>query len=264
MDTQLQKSFNILVIGDACIDKYSYGFCERLSPEAPVPVLRHSHTEEREGMCLNVRNNLTAFGATTTVRHNKSLLSKERFVDLKTKQHILRFDMGEGGITDSPSPMTLAAIKKLNISSYNAVVISDYNKGFITHENAAVIAELCSLGEVPLFVDSKKRDLSCFSKAYIKINQQEHNLVQKLPLQYELVVTLGAKGARWQGQIYETHPCEVFDVSGAGDTFLAAMVAEFLKTGSLAKAIAFANNCASIAVQKFGTYVIQQEDIDGN
>jgi sugar/nucleoside kinase (ribokinase family) len=53
----------------------------------------------------------------------------------------------------------------------------------------------------------------------------------------------------------------VFDVSGAGDTFLAALVAEYLKTKSLEKAIDFANKCSRIVVQRFGTYSITEEDV---
>ena len=262
MNTLPPTLFNVLLLGDACTDKYHYGFCERLSPEAPVPVLRHSHTEEREGMCLNVKNNLIAFGIRPEVYHNSTLLSKERFVDAKTKQHLMRFDKGE---VNSSHPFSMSTLKKLNIEHYDAVVVSDYNKGFITKKNASLLAELCTTHAVPLFVDSKKKDLSCYENAYLKINQKESSEVKKFPLSCELIITLGALGAKWNGQTFKTAPCEVFDVSGAGDTFLAAMVVEYLKTKSLAMAIEFANQCARIVVQKFGTYVIQKEDLeDGN
>lgn len=259
MNTPLPTPFNVLLLGDACIDKYHYGFCERLSPEAPVPVLRHSHTEEREGMCLNVKNNLIAFGVRPDTYHNPGLLSKERFVDNKTKQHLMRFDRGE---SMNSRPFPLGAIKKLDIEQYNAVVISDYNKGFISPQNATLLAELCNAYSVPFFVDSKKRDLSCYEGAYIKVNQKEFTEVKKFPLNYELIVTMGPDGARWNEQIFKTAACEVFDVSGAGDTFLAAMVVEFLNTKSLATSIQFANKCAGIVVQKFGTYVLQKEDLE--
>ena len=249
MNTPPPTSFNVLLLGDACIDKYHYGFCERLSPEAPVPVLRHTRTEERDGMCLNVKNNLIAFGIRPDTYHNSMLLSKERFVDSKTKQHLMRFDKGE---VNSSHPFSVSTLKKLDIKRYDVVVVSDYNKGFIPDNVATLLAELCTSHTIPLFVDSKKRDLSCYENAYLKINQKEYAEVKKFPLNYELIVTLGPDGARWNDQIFKTAPCEVFDVSGAGDTFLAAMVAEYLKTKSLPKAIEFANRCAGIVVQKFG------------
>jgi len=260
MDIQPQKSFKILVVGDACIDKYHYGYCERLSPEAPVIVLRHTHTEERGGMCLNVINNLIAFDQHVKIDklYNKQIISKERFVDIKTKQHLLRFDMGEDGLL---RPLSQSVLKKIKVGNYDALVISDYNKGFITPENASKLAEMCNEKKVPLFVDSKNPDLSCFEGAIIKINQGEFAAATAYPKNYELIVTLGHEGARWKQEEFRTQRCEVFDVSGAGDTFLAALVVEYLKTKSLSKAIKFANKCARIVVQKFGTYNLKAEDL---
>ena len=129
MDIQQPESLKVIVIGDACIDKYHYGHCERLSPEAPVPVLRHNHTEEHDGMCLNVVRNLISFGIRPDKKHNAGIISKERFVDLKTKQHLIRFDVGETGVQP---PLSKGAAQRLNLETYDAVVISDYNKGFIT------------------------------------------------------------------------------------------------------------------------------------
>ena len=258
MGIQQPESLKVIVIGDACMDKYHYGYCERLSPEAPVPVLRHNHTEERDGMCLNVVRNLISFGIRPDKKHNKGVISKERFVDLKTKQHLIRFDVGE---TDTQPALSTVAVQRLNLETYDAVVISDYNKGFITETNAAAIATICFENNIPLFVYSKKRDLSCFEGAILKINDKEFRQTTRYPLKYELVVTLGAEGARWDGKHFGTEPCEVFDVSGAGDTFLAALVAEYLKTASLEKAIGFANKCSRVVVQRFGTYSISEEDV---
>jgi D-glycero-beta-D-manno-heptose-7-phosphate kinase len=258
MDIQQPESLKVIVIGDACIDKYHYGHCERLSPEAPVPVLRHNHTEEHDGMCLNVVRNLISFGIRPDKKHNAGIISKERFVDLKTKQHLIRFDVGETGVQP---PLSKGAAQRLNLETYDAVVISDYNKGFITEENAHDIAKRCLEHKIPLFVDSKKKDLSCFEGAILKINEKEFRETVRYPIKYELVVTLGAAGARWNGVQFGTKPCEVFDVSGAGDTFLAALVAEYLKTKSLEKAIDFANKCSRIVVQRFGTYSITEEDV---
>lgn len=259
MDILPPTPYNVLLLGDACIDRYHYGFCERLSPEAPVPVLRHIRTEDRDGMCLNVRNNLVSLGIYPEVHHNAKLLSKERFVDNKTKQHLMRFDTGE---TQKTEPFCIEIIKGLGIEKYDAVVISDYNKGFITSKNASVVSEICAENLIPLFVDSKKKDLSCFKRAYFKINQKEYGEITALPEEYEIIVTLGPIGARWKEEVYATAPCEVFDVSGAGDTFLAALVTEFLSTKSLSSSIHFANKCAGTVVQKFGTYVLQKEDLE--
>jgi D-beta-D-heptose 7-phosphate kinase/D-beta-D-heptose 1-phosphate adenosyltransferase len=207
-------------------------------------------------MCFNVANNLAALGCHVDTLRNIEMIYKERFVDVKTKQHLLRSDFGEN---NNIEPLSVMGIE---FESYDAVVISDYNKGFVTSENALLISKHCMQSHIPLFVDSKKRDLSCFDGATIKINEKEWDRVTRYPHNYELVVTMGAKGASWNNNTYKTKECEVFDVSGAGDTFLASLVSEYLHTNSFEKAIAFANSCSRIVVQKFGTYCLKKKDLE--
>jgi bifunctional ADP-heptose synthase (sugar kinase/adenylyltransferase) len=94
MDIQQLKSLKILVIGDSCTDIYNYGTCDRISPEAPVPVLRTTFKEEKPGMALNVQKNLEALGHKTMIITNPETIKKERFVDQRTMQHLLRVDSG--------------------------------------------------------------------------------------------------------------------------------------------------------------------------
>ena len=135
MDTQQLKSFKILVIGDSCTDVYNYGVCERLSPEAPVPVLKIMYTEEKPGMSLNVENNLKALGHHTILLTNPEKIIKERFVDQRSMQHLLRVDKGEGDkdLINSIDLRLLKTVKNMNFN-FDCVVISDYNKGFLTYE----------------------------------------------------------------------------------------------------------------------------------
>ena len=153
MDTPQPKQFRILVIGDACTDRYYYGSVTRLSPEAPVPVLKHLYTEERLGMCLNVGANLEALGAVVGVLKNDEMIYKDRFVDAKTKQHLLRADFGESGTVQPIDPL------KVDVSDYDAVVVSDYDKGFVSRAAANSITIKCHDADIPLFVDSKKKVL---------------------------------------------------------------------------------------------------------
>jgi len=251
--------FKILLIGDACEDVYHYGHCERLSPEAPVPILKHNYTERRDGMCLNVSNNLKAFEISVKVLSNKRILKKQRFVDLKTKQHLLRIDFGESVLL---KPCTKEELERVEFDNLDAVIISDYNKGFITAENTKIILAKAREQNLIVFVDSKKEDLSCFENCIIKINETEFKKIKKLPIKYELITTLASAGARWNEKVYPTEECEIFDVSGAGDTFLSALTFKYLETKSMEKAIKFANRCARIIVQKFGTYALTKKDID--
>jgi len=251
--------FKVLLIGDAGEDIYHYGSCERLSPEAPVPILRHSHTEVRDGMCLNVRNNLLAFGVCVQVLHNERMIRKERFIDLRTKRHLLRADFGESAVLD---PCPKEVVDDVDFTKLDAIVISDYDKGYITDEITKAVTSNARWYNLPVFVDSKKTDLSAFEGCIIKINKIEHGNARIFPRKCELIVTTGKNGAIWKDEVFPTEPCDVFDVCGAGDTFLAALVSEYLVGGSIGDAIRFSNKCARLVVQKFGTYTLQEEDID--
>ena len=85
----------ILVIGDSCHDIYHYGECERLSPEAPVPIFKEIKQVSKFGMSLNVAENLKTFGFNVIHLTNQELITKHRFVDIRFKQHLLRVDRGE-------------------------------------------------------------------------------------------------------------------------------------------------------------------------
>ena len=61
MENQQHKLLKILIIGDSCLDRYHYGICDRMSPEAPVPILKILRTETRQGMVLNVQQHLENF-----------------------------------------------------------------------------------------------------------------------------------------------------------------------------------------------------------
>ena len=250
--------FKVLLVGDACQDIYHYGYCDRLSPEAPVPVLKHNHSETRDGMCLNVRNNLIAFGISVTTLFNERKIRKERFVDLKTKQHLLRTDFGENLLLD---PCSKTEIDRVSFSNLDALVISDYNKGFITASNIKYLLTKAKKANLRIFIDSKKDDLSYFEDCIIKVNQTEYSKVKAFPRDYELIITTGEEGAIWNNQIYPTQRCDVFDVCGAGDTFLAALVFEYLSTNSFEESISFANKCSRLVVQKFGTHTLTKEDV---
>jgi D-beta-D-heptose 7-phosphate kinase/D-beta-D-heptose 1-phosphate adenosyltransferase len=261
MDTQQRKFFNVLVIGDSCIDRYHYGVCERLSAEAPVPVLRHQETMERPGMCLNVLENLKSFGMSVKVITNSEKIFKERFVDIKSRQHIMRVDYGEHHLL---KPLEHEKLKDVEFSDFDAIIISDYDKGFIKEPHVEMIINCVNSlkKQIPIFVDTKKKNISFFHRCILKVNEDEYNsLTHSPPESSHLIVTLGERGAMFEGQHYDVPSVEIFDVSGAGDTFLSSLVEGFLRTGGeLEKAIRFANQCAAVVVSKSGTYAITRED----
>jgi len=200
-------------------------------------------------MAANVKENLLAFGLDVDFVTNNEQITKTRYVEIKSGQHLLRVD------TDTellpwrghvPFPLT----------DYDAIVISDYNKGFVTYE---VIEKLRIDFQGPIFVDTKKQDLARFSGCYVKINESEYKVSTS---QCEtLIVTKGGKGAMYKDILYATVKQDVVDVCGAGDTFLAALTYEFLNTNCIVQAIDFANKCSAITVGHRGVYALSYEDI---
>lgn len=246
MNIPQQKPFQILLIGDSCIDEYQYGTVERISPEAPVPIFKYHHSEEKPGMVYNVRNNLENLGChVTLLTHEPS--RKIRLVDSKSGHHITRID----------KDVVTRPIENINFSSsdYDAIVISDYNKGMVTYE---LVEDLIRNYTCPVYIDTKKKDLLRFDGAIVKINNLEHSQAISYPT--ELIVTQGKYGAKYKEGIFPAPPIEVTDVCGAGDTFLASLVYFHLATGTLEQAIPLANKASAVTVQKLGTYAPTKEE----
>jgi len=240
-----QKQLKILLIGDSCTDEYVYGTCERLNPEAPVPILRFNRKETTKGMAWNVRENLMSFGIEVFILTNKESITKTRYIDEKSNQHILRVD--DEGVCD---PMDY----ELPEDEYDALVISDYDKGFLTEKK---IQELVDWFDGPVFIDSKKTKLPK-KDCYLKINEIESKLLKGYK---NLIVTKGAGGADYNKVNYPGEKTKIVDVVGAGDTFLSALVYFYLLCGTIEKAIPYANKASAIAVQNFGTYVLTENDV---
>lgn len=251
MDIQLLKQLKVLVIGDYCIDIFKYGTCERLSPEAPVPVFNYKYLTKTDGMAGNVVNNLKSLNVNAALETSYSEIIKERLIDLKSKQHIVRIDYEQ-----EIEPVKFESIR--NINSYDSIIISDYNKGAI---NDTLIKEVTKHFKGPIFVDTKKQDLSLFENCIIKINEPEYKRVKKFPKNYELIVTMGDKGASYKDIIYPSEKVQVFDVSGAGDSFLSGLCVQYLIKKDLILSIKFANICASNVIKKTGTATVDFDEV---
>ena len=240
------KKFKILLIGDSCIDEYQFGIVDRISPEAPVPVFRYLYSEERPGMVLNVKNNLEKYPVEIDLITGEQS-RKIRVVDHRSNQHLLRIDHD------------IFVKEPLNniddIEQYDAIIVSDYDKGFVTYD---FLENICNNFTGSIYIDTKKKDLQRLQNCIVKINEQERN--QCTSITNEMVVTLGSRGSVYKGVIYKSENVEVSDVCGAGDTFLAALAFWHLETGRLDLAIPLANKAAAVTVQHFGTYAPEIEE----
>ncbi len=246
--TPPQTQYKILLIGDSCTDEYIYGICTRLNPEAPVPVMDYTRTEIKPGMAANVFENLKAFKLEVDFLTNTESIVKTRYVDDKYNHQILRVDRHE-----KVAPLE-ADIQSEN---YDAVVISDYDKGFLSPQKLFAIAEAAACA---VFIDTKKKIVPDKANCFVKVNEVEFKDLINPPA--NVIVTLGDKGAMYRNNIYPSAKVKVFDVVGAGDTFLAALTYFFLTLGSVELAIPYANKSSSIAVQHTGTYVLTDDDIE--
>lgn len=244
----------VLLVGELCNDEYVYCDVNRVSPEAPVPVADINWINKMDGMAGNVANNLRAFGIDVLHYRNRADqgIKKVRYVDIKTGHHLLRVDTTHPNIT----PFDVRKVSD-DLEQYDAIVISDYNKGYVTYE---AVQQLRALFNGPILIDSKKDDLGQFEGCIVKINEDEYNKAKSLPR--SLIVTLGSKGAMYNEQVFPSPPVEMFDVCGAGDTFLAGLTYKMLQGESIGPCIEYANKCAGIAVQHRGTYTLRKKDIE--
>ena len=246
--TQQQKRFNILLIGDNCIDTYQYGNVDRISPEAPVPIFTHVRDEILPGMAANVKENLKSLGCDVTFLTADASI-KTRIIDLRSKQQIVRVDKDY-----IAKPLNYDTI---DTSQYDAIVISDYNKGLVSYE---LIEKLRETFSGPIFVDTKKTDLSRLNGCFVKVNQLEYSLLKTVCS--NLIVTLGSAGAKWNEITFPAPLMEVSDVCGAGDTFLSALVYKYLESNDMLESIKFANKASAVTVQHFGVYAPTLQEIE--
>jgi D-beta-D-heptose 7-phosphate kinase/D-beta-D-heptose 1-phosphate adenosyltransferase len=233
----------ILVIGDVCIDEYRYGEIRRVNPESSAPLLNFEKSEEKMGMAFNVAQNLKALGANVTLSVSEEISRKIRYIDRRTGEHLLRVDHD-------------VRAKPYKVGSkymFDAIVISDYDKGFITDE---VIWKFRQKFRGPIYMDTKKHNLADFPGVYIKINQRELYESTSIPEPDKLIVTYGAKGCGYKESLYPAKVIEVVDVCGAGDVFLAAMVFKHMETGDMSIALPFANEKAAISCQSIGAVCV--------
>ena len=247
----------VLVIGDSCEDVFRYGTCDRLSPEAPVPVMKPTRTTGNGGMAINVMENLKALGVDVSIITNDIRPVKTRYVDEISNQLLLRVDE-----SDKIRQIDVHTIDKETFNRYDVIVISDYNKGFLSEVD---IVHVCNLHPL-VFMDTKKKIGTWASGVeFIKINSKEfkENWTNEFIYQGHLIKTKGKNGAvldfEEEFPIEDEH--EVRDLSGAGDTFLAGLVADYIKNADIRSAIRFANRCAAWVVSQKGVAVVNPDKI---
>jgi len=244
-----------LVVGESCKDVFVYGESNRLCPEAPAPVFNPTTSTQNGGMAMNVLINMESLGSKCKIHTNPNWeqVTKTRYVHQNHNHMFLRVDRND-------KIERIKDLNKINFKEYDAIIISDYNKGYLHEDDVKYI----SSRHDNVFLDTKKllHESWCSNVRFIKINNQEyektkHNVTDRL--KKKLIITMGSKGCLLQGTIFGVPTVEIKDSSGAGDTFLSAFAIKFTETNEVDTSIIFANKCATQVVQRRGVIAYKDE-----
>ena len=256
----------ILVVGDRIVDQYTFGKVSRVCPEGPAPVLVPTMEKTSNGGAALVADNLISLlGRDHVVSAYGSTGTKHRFYSGHTL--LLRIDRDRQSVAN---PSGYWSEIKRHSYGVDAIVVGDYGKGAITKGVADGLLGLQS-SKCPLFVDAKdgiEKYKGCFA---IFPNEDEHLTLNSKDYQH-VIRKLGPKGCSVDGIVVPTTEQQVYDVTGAGDVFLAAFVWAFLPFISggvppddhldhLCKAALVANKAGGISVRHLGTYVVKPEEL---
>ena len=241
----------ITIIGELCHDVFVYGDVKRLCPEAPVPILTDTNTESNLGMVGNVKQNLLSHNPSLEISlvNQTKLITKTRYIDHKTNHMFLRVDEGENDI-DS---LILTSEQIERISESDLVIVSDYNKGFLSEKTLIQIGKLSKLSVIDTKKILTKNIINSFT--FVKLNEHEYQRNKNMSDENKdkFIITLGMNGAKHNDIIFPSpSPKQTIDVSGAGDTFTAFFSLKYYETKNISESITFANQMSSIVVSKRG------------
>jgi D-beta-D-heptose 7-phosphate kinase/D-beta-D-heptose 1-phosphate adenosyltransferase len=254
---EFYKNINILIIGDSCEDKFIYGNVIRLAPEGPVPIFNPEFSKSNGGMALNVKANIDAIGAESYLFTQSEQIVKTRYIDKRTNTLLLRVDEEFKVSRVSNDIVSNLVNNKFNDNYYDAIIISDYCKGYLTEDDIEKISSKNS----NVFLDTKKiLGEWCSNCDFIKINHTEFDrtkhTIDKLNIIDKLIITRSDEGCEYKSVLYPVEKVTIKDVSGAGDTFISGLVCEFIRSKNIIEAIMFAQDCATKVVQKKGVCTI--------
>ena len=245
----------VLLIGETCDDVFIYGTVNRLSPEAPIPVINPIHTITNKGMAENVKLNLESLGIVCDFITNNEKVTKTRYVDDSYNYILLRID--ENDIVQSLDNIN-------DLDKYDYLIIADYNKGLLKKE---FIENITKHFKGISFIDTKKKlGKWCSYIDFIKINFNEYerskNFIKNNNwIDDKLIVTRGKYGCDYKQKTYPTKEVSIKDVAGAGDTFLAGLIFKYIQTNSIEDSLDFANKCSTQVVQKRGVSVVDKTNL---
>lgn len=303
----------VVCVGDVMLDRFVYGAVTRISPEAPVPVMRRAREAAMPGGAGNVARNLASLGLSACLlgvvgddaegRELAELLGsidgieadliamRGRGTTLKTRfvaggQQLLRVDAEDTAAIDSNAEAELIAALHHEVPTAAVIILSDYAKGTVTDGVIAAALDAGKAHNVPVIADPKGRDFMRYGAVdLIKPNASELSQALDLPVETDrqteaaltaaqsflpakaIVVTRAAKGMSYAAGGEAPQHCsgqarEVYDVSGAGDTCIAALALGLAGGGGLPEAVQLAIAASGIAVGKAGTATVSAAELE--
>jgi D-beta-D-heptose 7-phosphate kinase/D-beta-D-heptose 1-phosphate adenosyltransferase len=312
---QRMEGRKVAVLGDVMLDEYLFGEVSRISPEAPVPIVRVLRERAVLGGAANVAANLKALGTEPMligilqkdaagdrvlgllsglgVSISGLVLDSSRPTTIKTRvigqqQQMLRIDREEVGPPDAAVLLGLKDRLERALSVASALIVSDYAKGTVNEPIMETVRALCAARNLPWIVDPKPAHKALYRGATLMTpNTKEASELTARPARSDMEVTvagralmaeLGLKGllvtrsergmavfapdgdhaAPW---MIATEAREVFDVSGAGDTVIAAFSAAIAAGADWRDAAMLANAAAGVVVAKVGTATVTPAEL---
>jgi D-beta-D-heptose 7-phosphate kinase/D-beta-D-heptose 1-phosphate adenosyltransferase len=297
----------ILVVGDVMLDRFIYGSVERISPEAPIPIVNVERSLDVPGGAANVARNIAALGARATllgvigadgaaedlkVQFTATpsieaclIVDASRPTSVKTRyvadgQQVMRADRESSDPIGEAVARQLLARYHALLAEVDVVVLSDYAKGVLSYEVTRATIEAARARGKRVLVDPKSKDFGKYRGAsMLTPNRLELQAAVSLPCVTDEQVAQAARQLIDQGicdtvvatrgkdgmSIVEgraevvhlpTEARQVFDVSGAGDTVVAAISLGLAAGGSVVDAATLANVAAGIVVGKRGTATV--------
>lgn len=306
MDLTKLQATSILVAGDIMLDHYISGVIERISPEAPVPILQVRSEANLLGGAGNVAANIASLSGSATILAAVGQDEDGETLKQLLAQSQIHFSLARSQVPTIRKSRLLAHAhqlmrvdfdQKILIEDQNqfrqdfrsllqgtaGLILSDYNKG--TLFDLPSMIEEARRANVRVFLDPKSTDFSIYagsfaitpnlkefeavvgtSNSYTQMDQKGRSLCEAFSIE-NLIVTLGAKGALLMrpGREFVHFPAdmiEVFDVTGAGDTFIAALALAVSSGATIEDATLIANTAAQISVTKAGAAQVSVAEIE--
>ncbi len=315
-----RKKPTILIVGDVMLDAAVTGIVERISPEAPIPIVRTDQEKKASpGGAANAAMNVVALGGNAllcgvigrdeegkelisllnqqNINTDGLLASSHRITTTKTRvygrshghtQHIARIDREINTAIDRETENKILKFCLKNIPLVDGLILSDYLKGVLTRNLCQKLIAACHESNTLVIADPKPAHIDRFTGSTIltpNLSEAAASIglpiptnesgIQHLALTLRellqaktVVITLGENGIAYtEGAETHTLPAvakSVVDVTGAGDTTIAALAVSLCERTSLAEAVSFANYAASHVVKQKGTATVSRSTLSSN